>query len=211
MSVLVDVVVMKDMDLLVNRLNEFNMPGDLFNQTIHDNCERRGHFENGEFVYEFGSKEEEMGYCLYPARLQGPADPCPVRRHAVEQPPQLVRAVRRPLHRLLRGQPEQPGRQLGRGEHPVLQASCATCASVDSEPAAHHRSRVTITGIVAAALVVHGFGMKLSGRMDGGARLREDPQVGRQASRPGDRHLRRPGRRRPGSRRRAAAEERRTP
>lgn len=34
MSVLVDVVVMKDMDLLVNRLNEFNMPGDLFNQTI---------------------------------------------------------------------------------------------------------------------------------------------------------------------------------
>ena len=28
---------------------------------------------------------------------------------------------------------------------------------------------MTITGIVAAALVVHGFGMKLSGRMDGGA------------------------------------------
>ena len=36
----------------------------IFNQTIHDNCQRRGHFENGEFVYEFGSKEEEMGYCL---------------------------------------------------------------------------------------------------------------------------------------------------
>ena len=28
---------------------------------------------------------------------------------------------------------------------------------------------LTDTGIVAAALVVHGFGMKLSGRMDGGA------------------------------------------
>ncbi len=34
---------------------------------------------------------------------------------------------------------------------------------------------MTITGIVAAALVVHGFGMKLTGRMDGGA-VREDPQ-----------------------------------
>ena len=78
MSVLVDVVVMKDMDLLVNRLNEFNMPGDLFNQTIHDNCERRGHFENGEFVYEFGSKEEEMGYCLYPVGCKGPQTRAPV-------------------------------------------------------------------------------------------------------------------------------------
>ena len=160
MSVLVDVVVMKDMDLLVNRLNEFNMPGDLFNQTIHDNCERRGHFENGEFVYEFGSKEEADGLLPVSRRLQGPADPVPtVRRHAVEQPPQLVRAVRRPLHRLLRGQPEQPGRQLGRGEHPVLQAPCATCASVtlSLQPTT---IAVTITGIVAAALVVHGFGMK---------------------------------------------------
>ena len=81
MSVLVDVVVMKDMDLLVNRLNEFSMPGDLFNQTIHDNCERRGHFENGEFVYEFGSKEEEMGYCLCPSAARA-RRPAPVRRHA---------------------------------------------------------------------------------------------------------------------------------
>ena len=44
------------MDLLLNRLNDFNMPGDLFDQTIHDNCERRGHFENGEFVYSFSSR-----------------------------------------------------------------------------------------------------------------------------------------------------------
>ena len=28
---------------------------------------------------------------------------------------------------------------------------------------------LTVTGIVAAALVIHGFGMKLTGRMDGGA------------------------------------------
>ena len=44
----------------------------MFNQTIHDNCERRGHFENGEFVYAFGTKEEALNYCLYPMGCRGP-------------------------------------------------------------------------------------------------------------------------------------------
>ena len=57
---------------VVAGLNEFNMPSAMYGETIHDNCERRGHFENGEFVYEFGSKEEEMGYCLYPVGCKGP-------------------------------------------------------------------------------------------------------------------------------------------
>ena len=208
MSVLVDVVVMKDMDLLVNRLNEFNMPGDLFNQTIHDNCERRGHFENGEFVYEFGSKEEEMGYCLYPVGCKGPQTRalCGVtlwnnRRSWCVQSGAP--------HRLLRGQPEQPGRQLGRGEHSVLQAH-ARPAHRSSEPAAHHHRRDHHRhrgGGPRGARLRH-EALRPHGRRRS---VREDPQVGCQASRPGDRHLRRPGRRRPGSRRRAAAEERRTP
>ena len=70
-SVLVDVVLMKlkpaDLDL-----NSEGKPAGIFNQTIHDNCERRGHFENGEFVYEFGSEEEKKGYCLYPLGCRGP-------------------------------------------------------------------------------------------------------------------------------------------
>ena len=45
MSVLVDVVILQDPGLL--KLNDFAMPAGLFNQTIHDNCERRGHFETG--------------------------------------------------------------------------------------------------------------------------------------------------------------------
>ena len=165
-SVLVDVVLMKlkpaDLDL-----NSEGKPAGIFNQTIHDNCERRGHFENGEFVYEFGSKEEEMGYCLYPVGCKGPQTRalCGVtlwnnRRSWCVQ-------SGAPLHRLLRGQPEQPGRQLGRGEHPVLQAH-ARPAHRSSEPAAHHHRRDHHRHR-GGALVVHGFGMKLSGRMDGGA------------------------------------------
>ena len=53
-------------------LNGENKPTVMFNQTIHDNCERRGHFENGEFVYAFGTKEEALNYCLYPMGCRGP-------------------------------------------------------------------------------------------------------------------------------------------
>ena len=35
-------------------------PRSIFGQTIHDNCQRRGHFENGEFVYQFGSPTKRL-------------------------------------------------------------------------------------------------------------------------------------------------------
>ena len=53
-------------------LTSNNMPKEMFGQTIHDNCPRRGHFENGEFVYHFGSEAEEKGYCLYAMGCKGP-------------------------------------------------------------------------------------------------------------------------------------------
>ncbi|MCX8006817.1 MAG: hydrogenase small subunit [Coriobacteriia bacterium] len=58
------------------------MPKAIYGQTIHDNCPRRGHFENGEFVTELGSKEEAMGYCLYKVGCKGPQTftQCPVTR-----------------------------------------------------------------------------------------------------------------------------------
>jgi hydrogenase small subunit len=57
-------------------------PKGIFGQTIHDNCPRRGHFENGEFVTEFGSEEEAKGYCLYKVGCKGPQTftQCPVTR-----------------------------------------------------------------------------------------------------------------------------------
>lgn len=67
-AVLVDVVLMG----VLPELNAENKPALIFNQTVHDNCQRRGHFENGEFVYKFGSEEEKKGYCLYAMGCRGP-------------------------------------------------------------------------------------------------------------------------------------------
>lgn len=44
----------------------------LYGQTIHDSCERRGHFENGEFVERFGSDATTKDYCLYKVGCKGP-------------------------------------------------------------------------------------------------------------------------------------------
>jgi [NiFe] hydrogenase small subunit len=43
-----------------------------YGQLVHDQCPRRSHFENGEFVTEFGSEEAKMGYCLYQMGCKGP-------------------------------------------------------------------------------------------------------------------------------------------
>ncbi len=53
-------------------LDDLGRPLFAYGQTIHDNCPRRGHFENGEFVEEFGSKEAALGYCLYKVGCRGP-------------------------------------------------------------------------------------------------------------------------------------------
>jgi len=53
-------------------LDEKGRPLFAYGKTIHDQCPRRSHFENNEFVKEFGSKEAEMGYCLYEMGCKGP-------------------------------------------------------------------------------------------------------------------------------------------
>ncbi|MCK7511230.1 MAG: hydrogenase small subunit [Desulfobacterales bacterium] len=53
-------------------LDNLGRPLFAYGQTIHDNCPRRGHFENEEFVTEFGSEEARLGYCLYKVGCRGP-------------------------------------------------------------------------------------------------------------------------------------------
>jgi [NiFe] hydrogenase small subunit len=53
-------------------LDDLGRPLFAYGQTIHDQCPRRAHFENNEFVTEFGSKEAAMGYCLYKMGCRGP-------------------------------------------------------------------------------------------------------------------------------------------
>lgn len=148
-------------------LNDRNMPALMFDQTIHDNCPRRGHFENGEFVYQFGSEEEKKGYCLYPVGCKGPQTKanCPI-----------VRWNRRVSWCVEAGAP------------------CAGCAEANPNRAGYNwvdlntpflsrfknmsigdlvfkptMAALAVGGVVAVALVAHGFGMKATGRTKGGA------------------------------------------
>lgn len=53
-------------------LDDKKRPLFAYGKTVHDSCPRRSHFELGEFVTQFGSKEAEMGYCLYEMGCKGP-------------------------------------------------------------------------------------------------------------------------------------------
>jgi [NiFe] hydrogenase small subunit len=61
-------------------LDDLGRPLFAYGKTIHDQCPRRSHFENDEFVEEFGSKEAAMGYCLYKMGCRGPEtyNNCPI-------------------------------------------------------------------------------------------------------------------------------------
>jgi hydrogenase small subunit len=43
-----------------------------FGKRIHDNCERRSHFDAGQFVKEWGDKGHRQGWCLYEMGCKGP-------------------------------------------------------------------------------------------------------------------------------------------
>jgi [NiFe] hydrogenase small subunit len=61
-------------------LDNLGRPQFAYGKTIHDQCPRRSHFENAEFVTQFGSKEAAMGYCLYKMGCRGPEtyNNCPI-------------------------------------------------------------------------------------------------------------------------------------
>jgi [NiFe] hydrogenase small subunit len=69
--------------LLLNKLpnlDSIGRPLFAYGKTIHDQCPRRAHFENEEFVEEFGSEEASKGYCLYKVGCKGPDtyNNCPI-------------------------------------------------------------------------------------------------------------------------------------
>ncbi len=53
-------------------LDSYNRPKWAYGMRIHDLCERRGHFDAGEFVQEFGDEGAKKGYCLYRVGCKGP-------------------------------------------------------------------------------------------------------------------------------------------
>jgi len=53
-------------------VDNFNRPKFAYGLRIHDLCERRGHFDAGEFVENFGDNAAENGFCLYKVGCKGP-------------------------------------------------------------------------------------------------------------------------------------------
>lgn len=53
-------------------LDAYNRPKWAYGMRIHDLCERRGHFDAGEFVEQFGDEGAKKGYCLYKVGCKGP-------------------------------------------------------------------------------------------------------------------------------------------
>lgn len=53
-------------------LDTFNRPLWAYEGRIHDNCERRGHYELGEFVKEWGDEGAKKGWCLFEMGCKGP-------------------------------------------------------------------------------------------------------------------------------------------
>ncbi|OMH32111.1 hydrogenase small subunit [Motiliproteus sp. MSK22-1] len=53
-------------------LDEKNRPRFAYGRIIHENCERRPHFDAGRFASEFGDEGHRKGYCLYKLGCKGP-------------------------------------------------------------------------------------------------------------------------------------------
>jgi len=53
-------------------LDSNNRPLWAYEGRIHDNCERRGHYELGEFVKEWGDEGAKKGWCLFEMGCKGP-------------------------------------------------------------------------------------------------------------------------------------------
>jgi len=63
-------------------LDHYRRPLFAYGKSIHDNCERRAHFDAGQYVKEWGDEAHRTGYCLYEMGCKGPAtfQNCPVVR-----------------------------------------------------------------------------------------------------------------------------------
>jgi hydrogenase small subunit len=63
-------------------VDQYARPLFAYGHRIHDNCERRGHFDAGEFVKAWGDEGHRQGWCLYQMGCKGPVayQNCPTLR-----------------------------------------------------------------------------------------------------------------------------------
>lgn len=67
----------------VPALDSHGRPLFAFGKRIHDNCERRPHFDAGQYVEHWGDDAHRKGFCLYKMGCKGPATfhNCPTQRY----------------------------------------------------------------------------------------------------------------------------------
>jgi hydrogenase small subunit len=53
-------------------IDDKGRPKFAYSRLIHENCERRAHFDAGRFAMEFGDEGHRKGYCLYKLGCKGP-------------------------------------------------------------------------------------------------------------------------------------------
>lgn len=53
-------------------IDHLGRPKFAYSRLIHENCERRAHFDAGRFAMEFGDEGHRKGYCLYRIGCKGP-------------------------------------------------------------------------------------------------------------------------------------------
>jgi len=186
-AIVIDVLLLGGIDeegkvteALVSKLDEFGRPKFIFGQTIHDNCPRRGHFENGEFVYQFGSAEEAKGYCLYPVGCKGPQTytNCPI----VRWNNQVSWCV------------ESGAPCIGCGDFnwvdenaPFLERFRQVGLGDWTEGGGFDPATLGAVagGVVVGALAIHGIGMKAAGRIPGGPPTEEMKDYDRKRAKKG--------------------------
>ena len=54
-------------------LDRYRRPLFAYGKAIHDNCERRAHFDAGQYVEAWGDEAHRQGHCLYKMGCKGPA------------------------------------------------------------------------------------------------------------------------------------------
>jgi hydrogenase small subunit len=53
-------------------LDQYRRPLFAYGKLIHDNCERRAHYDAGQYVEAWGDEGHRQGYCLYKMGCKGP-------------------------------------------------------------------------------------------------------------------------------------------
>ncbi len=176
-AMVVDVLMLGKLEsgAILKELDDFGRPKLIFGQTIHDNCPRRGHFENGEFVYEFGSVEETKGYCLYAVGCKGPTTytNCPIVRWNAKQSWCVESGS--PCIGCGSANPTKAGGTWVDVGAPFLNRfRDLQFGGADANQNVQPTVIAEIAGgVVAAGLVVHGIGMAATGRTKGGAPYEE--------------------------------------